>query len=153
MKIFKRVFIQTVVCILAFTCFAKTISVFQHLRVLDTKDFLFYSLSVRKVMAIASLAEFGTVVVLLNNRISDYAKLTTIAWLASAFIIYRASGILTGEVEPCPCLGNIYGWFFGVSRGEVKWLLNFIALYLLVGSYTCICWEWNAERHAKPILQ
>lgn len=136
MFLFRKHFVNIVVCILAVTCLLKAISVFQHVRALDTYDFLFYSLTIRMVMVLACLAEMFTILFLVSRKVTRFQKLTLIMWLSSAFMVYRVAAFLTGAAEPCPCLGNIYGWLRGiVSHSTINWTLKVMVTYLFVGSY------------------
>ena len=147
---FKKYFILGAICILAITCLFKIISVFQPVKALDTPDFLFYFWTIRMVMAVASLAEFVTILFLVSHKITRFQKLTLIMWLSSAFIVYRAAAFLTGAAEPCPCLGNIHGWVSGiVSHSAINWILRFMVTYLFVGSYICILLDWQDDKNSK----
>lgn len=60
-----------------------------------------------------------------------------VAWIASAFLVYRAGIGMIGWERPCGCLGNLSD-IFGISPHAVEWISLGLLGFLLIGSYAVL---------------
>ncbi|HEU5396317.1 MAG TPA: hypothetical protein VFV81_04060, partial [Verrucomicrobiae bacterium] len=67
-----------------------------------------------------------------------------LAWLSSAFLIYRTGLWFIDWHRPCHCLGDLTE----TLHLPAVWaddLMKMVLLYLLIGSYASLIWIWRSE--------
>lgn len=128
---------------LLFSGLAKALSTLENLPALDQRDRIFFFLTTRQLMLLASCVELviAAVIVPPLKRWNE-TKPVLLAWLASAFLTYRAGLVLAGEPPPCHCLGNILTRL-GLSDEFTRAASIGMLVYLLLPS---LAWIWIRGR-------
>lgn len=103
----RRLFVYSVSIFFVLTALAKTAASFGRLGVLGVYDPLLPFLTVKQLLLIASLFEFGTALFICIYAKRESAQLSAIAWLSTVFVFYRIGRYWGGFIEPCHCLGRV----------------------------------------------
>jgi hypothetical protein len=72
-------------------------------------------------------------------------KVVLLAWLATAFVVYRLGLLGIGFTQPCACLGSLTD-AIGLSPEAADIIAVGILLYLLLGSYFALLCLWRRQR-------
>jgi hypothetical protein len=68
-----------------------------------------------------------------------------VAWMSSAFLIYRFGLWFVGWHRPCPCMGNLTEMLH-LSPQAADNIIKGLLSYLLIMSFTMLFCFWKAER-------
>lgn len=136
-------FIHAAVTILAFTGIAKVWSAFGRTKLLGVDDpitgiqfgHLILTVGILELV-IAGICLFGK---------SQRLPLGLIAWLATNFVVYRLGLWWMGWKKPCNCLGNLTDALH-ISPQLADNIMKVILVYLLIGSYGLLFWQWRKGR-------
>ena len=134
--------------LLLFTAVAKFISAYGNAHILQHPDAIF-DISYRQVFWI--LGTFELIIALgclFNRRLGLQAGL--VAWLATAFVIYRVGLLWIGYHRPCSCLGNLTDALHILPQ-TADMAMKVILAYLLIGSYASMFWLWRQKRKTSPV--
>jgi len=71
-----------------------------------------------------------------------------VAWLSTAFAIYRLGLWSVGWHKPCACLGSLTG-SLGISPQAADTAMKILLAYLFIGSYTTLFWFWQQQKVAS----
>lgn len=150
-----RLFLMSAGVLLLATAMAKIISVKSSAKILDFPDPVFL-IPYRWVLLGAGLVEVGVAVACLVGREIKLQGLL-LAWLSSAFILYRLGLVLTGYHKMCPCLGTLTQALH-VRQESAALAMNVILGWLLFGSCAVLFWlrkhpaeaAWKGERPNAP---
>lgn len=88
-------------------------------------------------------------VCLIHSGVSLRAGL--IAWLSTAFSVYRFGLWAVGWHKPCACLGNLTD-VLGISPQAADSAMRVILAYLLIGSYMALFCVWRHRKSASAPL-
>ena len=69
-----------------------------------------------------------------------------VAWLSTAFAVYRVGLWAVGWHKPCACLGNFTG-ALGIPPQGADTAMKIILAYLLIGSYATLFWLWRQRKN------
>jgi hypothetical protein len=103
----RRIFVYSVSIFFVLTALAKTAASFGRLGVLGVYDPLLPFFTIKQLLLIASLFEFGTALFICFYAKRESAQLSAIAWLSTVFLFYRIGRYWGGFIEPCHCLGRV----------------------------------------------
>jgi hypothetical protein len=152
-----RYFLYSAGIILLFTSVAKIVSALGTARILDISDPIL-PLSFRNVFwAIGGIEMVVGIACIFCNNIGFKSGL--VAWIATAFLVYRLGLIFIHYHRPCKCLGNLTD-ALGISPYIANIFMRFLVIYLLIGGYATLFWYWrqrqqqlrhNAERFKDSI--
>jgi hypothetical protein len=143
-----RLFLRSASVILLATAAAKMISSFGHGRILLQRDpvsgFLF-----RDLFRVVSVVEIA---IALACGFSKRMRLSasSVAWLATSFLIYRVVLLWAGYRRPCPCLGNLTDMLH-IPPQTADTAMKVILGYLLLGSYAMLFWLWRQNRKSSRV--
>lgn len=70
-----------------------------------------------------------------------------VAWLSTAFVVYRTGLWAIGWRKPCACLGNLAG-ALGIPAHAADTAMKIILIYLLISSYMILIWLWRQPEKA-----
>jgi hypothetical protein len=128
----KHPFLRTAGVILVVTGLAKIVSVFGTARLLDLPDPIL-NVTFRHLLLAVGVAEIviGMASLFLINQ---GATLLAMAWLTSAFLVYRWGLWFSGWHSPCHCLGNLTD-LLHLSPQIADTITIILLCYLLLGSY------------------
>lgn len=129
--------------LLLFTAIAKFVSSMGGARILKVSDPLF-GIPFQHVFWIVGIIELIIAVVCISGR-RIILQAGLLAWLASSFVMYRMSLMLTGYQKPCACLGSLTD-ALPISPQIVNIVLKMILAYLLIASYGTLIWHWKQCR-------
>lgn len=139
-------FIYSAATILLLTGAAKIVSSFGTSAILFLPDPIF-DLPFRYVFCVIGSLEI--VVGLLCFLSYDWRiKNAFIVSLATSFVIYRAGLNLLGYHKPCGCLGSLTS-VLHISPRTANTILKWVMLYLLIGSYGILIWQFKERRNAR----
>jgi len=145
---FCSAFLRSAGVLLVITALAKLISSAGHDRILQISDPIF-GMAFRYVFLIVGSLE------LLIGLYSVFGKrpvfqTLSIAWLSTAFLVYRIGLIGIGYRKPCGCLGNLTG-AIGLSPQMADDLMKGVLAFLLAGSYGLLIQQWSKKgKNASP---
>jgi hypothetical protein len=120
--------------------FAKIVSAFGHMGILNESDPIF-GVSFRLLMLLVGCVEIAIAFFcffLRGNRTSMFL----VAWLSSSFMIYQLGLRFVGWHRPCPCLGNLTDALH-IPPQTADVAIKIILAYLLIGSYATLFWIWR----------
>ncbi|HET7626153.1 MAG TPA: MauE/DoxX family redox-associated membrane protein [Verrucomicrobiae bacterium] len=138
-----NVFERSAGAILLVTGLSKIVSGFGNAMILHDYDPV-TGLQFVHLMLIAGLIELGVAGVCFSKNQSIAA--TSIAWLASCFVIYRVGLFSSGWKRPCICLGGFTDAIH-ISQNSADTAMKVILTYLLIGSYGTLFWLWKQNRN------
>ncbi len=139
-------FLRSAGTALAVTGLAKVFTALGSAHVLDVADPLI-RIPFRQLLLLVGLTEFLIAFFCLftdRQRLS----LVAVAWLSTNFLVYRLGLWFIGWHRPCPCLGNLTDMLH-ISPRSADSIIKALLVYLLVGSYAALIWEWRRKRVAK----
>lgn len=138
-----RFFVLSAAILLFVTAAVKVISGLGSAPVLETSDPLF-RVRYRILFLFIGVLEFGIAIFCFyGKRIA--LRVGLVAWIATSFLVYRASMSWVGYKRPCPCLGSLTGMLHITSQ-VADLAMKLILAYLLVGSYLALFWLWQQRR-------
>ena len=74
-----------------------------------------------------------------------------LAWLSSAFVVYRIGLNWMGWHKPCSCLGNLTD-VLHISSEAADIASKIILAYLIIGSYAILFWLfWMPKSTSSPV--
>ena len=125
---------------------AKIISTHGDAKILDLSDPIF-KISFRHIMfltgnlelIISAFCFFGKKIAL---------QIGVLAWLATAFALYRIGLVAVGYHRPCPCLGTLTDTLH-ISTQAANMIAKIILAYLLIGSCCSLFYLW--KRSVSPL--
>ncbi|MBN2506429.1 MAG: hypothetical protein JXQ71_07025 [Verrucomicrobia bacterium] len=127
-----RAFLMTACALLSFSAVAKLGTVLGGGSVLAARD------AVLGVAYGGLLPAVGGAELLLAVAwvlgLSDRAALCGVAWLATAFLLYRVGAHVAGAGASCPCLGTLPDALHGMP-GAARWFTRLSLAFMLLGSY------------------
>jgi hypothetical protein len=130
-----RGFILCAGAILLLAGIAKLASASGTAQILDSADPIF-PISFRHLMLSVGLLELAICAFCFLGR-ETKPTLLAVAWLASNFLLYRASLRLMGWSQPCTCLGALTDAIH-IRATTANTVALALAVYLLLGSVTCL---------------
>jgi hypothetical protein len=134
--------------ILGITGIGKVFSATGPARLLDTTDPL-TGIPFRHLLLLVGLVELlNAFFCLFTNR--RRLSLVAVAWLSTNFLVYRLGLWFIGWHHPCACMGSLAGMLH-LSDQAGDNIMKGVLVYLLIGSYGMLLWEWR-RRRAAPIL-
>lgn len=71
-----------------------------------------------------------------------------VAWLGTAFGVYRVALAWVGAQKHCPCLGNLTDAIH-ISPHVADDITKCLLAYLLIGSYAALFWLWWQRKSAS----
>lgn len=131
--------------LLLMTAVAKLVSATGNAAVLLSADPILWVSFRTEFILIGGLELLVGSVCLVRKGITLRAGL--LAWLSTAFAIYRAGLWVIGWHRPCPCLGNLTGTL-GIRPDTADTAIKIILAYLLIGSYGTLLWLWRQRKKA-----
>lgn len=139
MKRLVTFFIYSSATVLFITSIAKLVSIFGKAGILDQPDPIL-SIQTRTLLVAVAILEIGVCIFLFCSE-KVFAKIASIAWLASCFLVYRLGLALVGSNE-CGCLGNLTDALH-ISPQTANDILKALVAYLLIGAYGLMIWQWR----------
>jgi asparagine N-glycosylation enzyme membrane subunit Stt3 len=139
---YARVLRYCVLCagvLLVFTAAAKLVSSLGNARLLQYQDPILGA-SFRHVFWFAGTLELLIALVCLFGR-SFALKVALLAWLSTAFLVYRLGLFWVGYQRPCKCLGNLTDALH-VPPGIADACMMAMLVYLIISSYAALFWLW-----------
>jgi hypothetical protein len=131
-----RAFLFVSALLLALTCLAKFVSVFDEAPALARPDSLFYFLTVRQMLFIVAVLEGWVAWQVFKPSVANRYKLFLILWLAGVFAAYRLGTWWLGHKSACGCMGTL----LPLETDTVNALAMGILVFLLCGS-TMFLWR------------
>ena len=123
---------MSVSCILFFTAGTKILSLYANLPRLSAQNPLFWYLSNRQVILLATTFEATTIATILLST-NRALRLGLILWLSTLFLVYRFGLWWIHANTPCSCFGDITTWI-GLTPSEADTVSKVVLVYLLGGS-------------------
>lgn len=140
---FVPLFFITASFLLLMAAAGKLISSFGNAQILSNPDpilrFSFKSI----FLAIGAIELVLASICMLKGKFVLKAGL--IAWLATAFFVYRLGLAFVGYHKPCSCLGNLTDALH-IQPQVADTAMKVILAYLLIGSYSILFWLWRQKR-------
>ena len=131
---------------MALTGLAKAFSAIGLAQVLDTVDPLI-GVPFRQLLLAVGLVElFIAFFCLFTDKWRP--SVLAVAWISTIFIVYRGGLRSIGWHRPCGCLGSLTE-VLHISPDFADNIMKTVLVYLLVGSYAILLWEWRRARGAK----
>ncbi len=126
-----RFFLYSSALSLALTAFAKLISAFGKVPILDSPDVLF-PIRTRALLCVVGLTEIIIVAILLS-QMQTRIKIFFLLWLAFSFFIYKMALFALHAPLPCPCLGTTTA-LLGIAPKTATIVTDIFLMYYLTGS-------------------
>lgn len=101
----------------------KLLSALLETKVLGASDPLLPLFTVRQVMFIAAVLEFGVVNALLRHRNASWAP-WLVLWLVGVAAVYRIGLWAVGFHGHCSCLGHLFDWLPGFNAWADRVMLT-----------------------------
>jgi hypothetical protein len=139
-----RKFIISAGVVLSITGIAKIWSGFGQTRILVVPDPLL-GIEMGHLLSLAGAMEIVIALICFSSK-RQLFPIILVAWLATAFLLYRLGLAWIGWQRPCSCLGNLTD-AIGVSPNAANNFMKGVLAYLLIGSYATLYWLW--EQHKK----
>lgn len=146
----ESVFTKSAGVLLAVTGVAKAFSAIGPARALDAPDPLF-GLPFRQVFLVVGLAELFIAFLCLfagQRRLG----LPAVAWISTSFLVYRFGLWLIDWHHPCACMGSLAGMLHLSDRAADN-IMRGVLVYLLIGSYALLLWQWRAKGRRPVTLK
>jgi hypothetical protein len=146
----KTWFLKTGAVVLTVTGLAKVFAATGPARALDVPDPIL-GLSFRHLLLLVGLAELF---IAFFCTFTDKRSLSVaaIAWLSTNFLLYRLGLWWMGWHKPCGCLGNLTD-ALRISPETADLIAKVILVYLILGSYALLVWEWRQHRKSVALGQ
>jgi hypothetical protein len=132
-----RGFIYSAGIILLITALAKLLSAGGSSRILLQSDPIF-KIPFRSLLTIVGVFELAVATFCLFGK-PLRAQAAIVAWVATNFVLYRASLLWIGYHSPCACLGQLTDTLH-ISGRIADTFMKFILAYLIFGSYATLLW-------------
>jgi len=136
-------FLRSAGILLLITAFAKLGSSFGSAKYLESLDPLL-SISFRHLFRIVGMVELGVAFICFFGKPTSM-RASFVAWLATAFALYRFGLWWIDYHKPCSCLGNLTDAIH-LSPEAADAVMKIILAYLLIGSYVTLFWRWRQRR-------
>lgn len=137
------IFLRSAGILLLITAFAKLGSSLGGAKYLDSLDPLLL-ISFRNLFRIVGGVELGIAFICFFGKPTSM-KVSSVAWLATAFILYRFGLWWIDYYKPCSCLGSLTDAIH-LSPEIADTAMKIILAYLLIGSCGILIWEWKRKR-------
>lgn len=130
-----RFFFYSAAVLLGVTGVAKLVSASGSNRILQVPDPIF-GLPFRYEFCVVGVLELGIAAFCLFGNRAEI-KTAVVAWMATAFLVYRIGLLLVGYEGPCHCLGSLTAALH-VDPQVADSIMKAVLAYLLVGSYAVL---------------
>jgi len=145
-----RWFVWSAGILFAITGLAKVFSATGSARALDVADPIIGIPFRHLLLAVGLLELFIAFFCLFTDK--RQFSLLAVAWLATNFVVYRVGLWWIGWHRPCGCLGNLTD-LLGISPHTADTIMKIVLVYLLVGSYGLLLWQWRRGQRPNELLQ
>jgi hypothetical protein len=139
-------FLHSAGVLLVATALAKLMSSFGSAPILLTSDPILV-IPFRYVFWLVGGIEMSVAALCFWGR-KPWVAAAFVAWLASAFVLYRLGLIAIGYARPCTCLGNLTDALH-LSPAAANSIMVLILAYLFVGSYGSLVWLWTGRKQIR----
>jgi hypothetical protein len=141
-----RIVTSVAAMVLVCTALSKLYTLNSGYRMLDLPDPLFLFRNNYLLGCLAALELFCALIMLIARE--PRAKGLLLLWLGGNFILYHSAILISGVVEPCPCLGTVAARL-GLSSGASSVLTKAIIAYFAFSGIYLIFW---ADRPSKRTI-
>ena len=97
-----------------------------------------------QLMLMVGLAEVAIALVCFFSKRRTLA-LGLVAWISTNFVVYRLGLWWMNWHRPCNCLGNLTDALH-ISPQTADNIMKVLLVYLLLGSYGLLVWQWRQRR-------
>jgi hypothetical protein len=137
---FCTAFLWSAAVIVFVTAALKVITALGDATILARRDPLFWFLTNRQVLVLASVLELFVIGILSSKRANRFWKIAAVAWLATSFVGYRVHLWSIGFQGGCNCAGSLGEWL-NISSKTMNQLMRFQLAFLFIGSYAFLALE------------
>lgn len=139
-------FIRTAGLILVITGLAKVVSTFGTAKIMQMTDPIL-GIPFRFLLLGVGILEL-TIAGFCFLRRFEQLGTALVAWISTAFLVYRFGLWFVGWHHPCACMGNLTD-LLHLSPQAADNLMKGLLSYMLIGSFITLFCAWKAKRSLK----